>query len=676
VRGGAVDVLVVGGGVSGAVVAKRLAEAGMSVLCLEQGGWPDRADYPGASPEWELRAAKQWSSSPSARNRPADYPIDLSASELGVLNFNGVGGGSVLYNAQWPRMLPEDFAVRKLDGVADDWPIGYHDLRPYYEATDRDFGVSGLGGNPMYPPGADPPLPPLPIGDIALSVARAHARLGWHWWPGTNAILSSAFGGRNPCVQRGSCASGCNEGAKASADITHWPSVTRLGGQVLCGARVRRIVVDKRGLAAGAEWVDAEGRERFQPADVVVCAANGIGTPRLLLASTNAHHRDGLANSSGLVGRNLMLHPLVSVEGIFDGSFDGWRAHAAALIHSLEFARSDPARGFLRGATWALGTAGGPLKAAFAPDGVGCWGADHHASFRRRFGKTGGWVIIAEDLPEAENRVELSGTLFDGAGIPAPEITYRLAENTRRLMDWNVERARESLVAAGATDIAVVAHRANGHLMGTARMGVDPATSVVDADCVAHDVPNLLIPDGSVFVTAGSANPTTTIAAVALRGAERLLQRRSAVPVPAHDRVFSSPGVPVRVDREPVAEPVRRPTVDERDRLRVLGDVLIPAGDGMPVASSVGVADDQLDRVLRARPDLLAGLRAALGEPEPLAGRAGAAIRYVVAAAYYLAPAVRAALGYDPERVATVRPFDFPEYVEEGLLDHLLDGAE
>src|SRR5437660_208154 len=163
-----VDVLVIGAGVSGAVVAKRVAEAGLSVLCLEQGEWPDRADYPGATPEWELRAAKQWSSSPHVRAGRADYPMDLGSSDFGVLNFNGVGGGSVLYNAQWPRLLPDHFRVRSVEGVADDWPIGYGDLQPYYEITDRDFGVSGLGGNPCYPAGEEPPLPPLPIGPLGL----------------------------------------------------------------------------------------------------------------------------------------------------------------------------------------------------------------------------------------------------------------------------------------------------------------------------------------------------------------------------------------------------------------------------------------------------------------------------------------------------------------------------
>jgi choline dehydrogenase-like flavoprotein len=417
---GPVDVVVIGAGVAGAVVAKRCAEAGLSVVCFEQGDWPDRADYPGATPEWEIVAAKQWSSSPAVRQAPSDYPIDLTASDFGVLNFNGVGGGSVLYNAQWPRMLPDDFRVRTVDGVTDDWPLGYADLQPYYEATDADFGVSGLGGNPKYPPGADPPLPPLPIGPLGLRVARGHARLGWHWWPGTNAILSSGHRGRNPCVQRGSCGSGCNEGAKASSNLTHWPVVQRLGGRVVTGARVRRIVVDRRGLACGAEWVDLRGTEHYQPAEVVVCAANGIGTPRLLLASACPRHPDGLANSSGLVGRNLMLHPLVSVAGLFDGPGEAWRAHAGALIHSLEFTASDPARGFVRGATWSLGSSGGPMKAAFAPDGQGRWGDQHHRHMRERLGRTASWVLIAEDLPEPDNRVELSPTVTDNTGLPAP----------------------------------------------------------------------------------------------------------------------------------------------------------------------------------------------------------------------------------------------------------------
>ncbi|MCA9504535.1 MAG: GMC family oxidoreductase [Myxococcales bacterium] len=673
------DVLVIGAGVAGGVFARRCVDAGLSVVCLEQGDWVDRADYPGDKPEWELLAAKPWSSASVLRDAPSDYPIDLSASEYGVLNWNGVGGGSILYNAQWPRMLPDDFRVRSVDGVAADWPLGYADLQAYYEATDRDFGVSGLGGNPKYPPGADPPLPPLPIGVAGLTLARAHARLGWHWWPGTNAILSGPYAGRTPCVQRGACGSGCNEGAKASADLTHWRDVVARGGRLVTRARVRRIVVDGRGLACGAEWVDAAGHAHFQPADVVVCAANGVGTPRLLLAS------DDLANSSGLVGRNLMLHPLASVVGLFDAPFDAWRAHAGALIHSLEFADSDPSRGFVRGATWSLASATGPLTAAFGSDGRGCWGEGHHAFMRERFGRTASWVLITEDLPDPENRVVLSPSSADEAGVPAPRILYRMSENSKRLIAWHLDRARESLEAAGAHATEVIHYPANGHLLGTARMGLDPETSVVDPSCRSHDVPNLVIPDGSVFVTAGSANPTTTIAALALRAADRLIADRAAIPRPAHRRAVAVPDTapldasPSVGSRAAVAVPADEPSLPTeamRARLRPLADAWIPADAERPSASAAGAADAQLDRVLRARPDLAVPVCEALGRPSGPSEEDQRVLRYAVVAAYYLAPSVRRAMRYDPERVSPVGPFGFPEYVEEGLLDGMLGEAD
>lgn len=672
-----VDVLIIGAGVAGGVVARRCVEAGFSVLCLEQGDWPDRADYPGARPDGELIAARQWSSASMLRNAPGDYPIDLSDSEYGVLNFNGVGGGSILYNAQWPRMLPDDFRVRRVDGVAEDWPIGYAELQRYYEATDRDFGVSGLGGNPKYPRGGDPPLPPLPIGAAGLRLARAHAKLGWHWWPGTNAILSAPRDGRNPCVQRGTCGSGCNEGAKGSADLTHWRPAVARGVRVVTGARVRRIVVDARGLACGAEWVDREGRDHFQSAEVVVCAANGVGTPRLLLGS------DGLANSSGLVGRNLMLHPLAAVVGRFDESFDAWRAHAGALIHSLEFANSDASRGFVRGATWSLASAGTPFAAALGGDGLGCWGEGHHDFVRERFGRTASWILITEDLPDAENRVELSPSLRDDAGLAAPRIAYRISDNTRRLIAWHAERARDSLLAAGAYATEIVHYPANGHLLGTARMGRDPETSVVGPDCRAHDVPNLMIPDGSVFVTAGSANPTTTIAAIALRAADRLVAERAKVPRPDHRRTLAArPAQVLRsgADRSESRSAARSelppsalPSAKARAKLRRLADGWIPAQRGMPSASAAGAADGQLDRVFAARPDLVAPIVGALdGEGDPDDSATGL-LRFAVAAAYYLSPDVRRALRYDPESASPVRPQDLAELFDEGLFDHMLE---
>lgn len=527
------DVLIIGAGASGGVVALRLAEAGFSVVCLEQGRWHDRADYRGAHPDWELTARQQWSASPNIRALPEDYAVDDADSDVSPLMFAGVGGSMLLFAGAWPRMLPSDFRVRTLDGVADDWPLTYAELRPYYERTDRQFGVSGLGGDPAYPPGEDPPLPPLPIGPGGLKVARAHSRLGWHWWPEPNAILSAAYQGRNPCVQRGTCMQGCNEGAKASTDLTHWPQAIALGARLVTGARVQRLEVDRAGLVTGATWIDDDGNERFQPAGVVVLAANAIGTARLLLNSTSPAHPDGLANSSGLVGRRLMMHPFANVTGLFDENLESWQGHFGCSIESFEFYETDERRGFVRGAKWGLAPTGGPINAALpSRAGEQVWGADHHLHIRNRFGRGASWGLFGEDLPDEDNRVTLSAGAVDATGMPIPELHYKVSENSRRLLDFHIDKASESLVEAGAHTIEVdrLMRYSGWHLLGTARMGRDPATSVLDEWNRSHDVANLFVVDGSCFVTSGGVNPTSTICALALRAADRMVATR-------HDQV-------------------------------------------------------------------------------------------------------------------------------------------
>jgi choline dehydrogenase-like flavoprotein len=531
------DVLIVGAGASGGVVAKRLVEAGFDVVCLEQGDWHDKADYPGVRLDWELAARKQWATSPNIRGLPQDYLIVEEDTPVSPLMYNAVGGSMIIFAGAWPRALPSDFRVRSLDGVADDWPIDYFELLPYFRQTDRDFGVSGLAGDPAYPAeGLEPPMPPLPIGSAGLTVARAHSRLGWHWWPEFNSMNSVPYDGRQACVLRSTCQSGCNEGAKASTDLTHWPKAIALGARLVTGARVRRIETNERGLATGATWIDREGIEQFQPARVVVLAANAIGTPRLLLLSSSPHHPDGLANSSGLVGKRLMMHPFANVAGLFDEQLMSWQGQFGDLIESLEFYETDEKRGFVRGARWGMAPTGGPINTALpSRAGTQVWGPDHHLHVRSHLGHGANWGLFGEDLPDEANRVTLSETVTDSSGVPAPEIHYAISDNSRRMLDFHIDRATESLLEAGAHTVEVdrLMRYSGWHLLGTARMGDDPKTSVLDRWNRTHDVPNLYVVDGSCFVTSSGVNPTSTIVALALRAADHMVDTRFNQQVPA-----------------------------------------------------------------------------------------------------------------------------------------------
>ncbi len=255
-------------------------------------------------------------------------------------------------------------------------------------------------------------------------------------------------------------------------------------------------------------------------------ACNGVGTPRLLLNSCSSLFPDGLANSSGLVGKNLMFHPIGSVQGIFEERLDSHMGPQGCCMLSQEFYETDPSRDFVRGYTMQITRGAGPVTTALQGRGSGNipWGEGHHSAFSKIFDHTASIAILCEDLPEEHNTVTLDPDLVDADGIPAPKITYRVSENTHKMLNHGLARGKEVMAAAGATQIrsAGPLRTAGWHLMGTARMGKDPKNSVVNEWGRCHDVRNLFIVDGSIFVTSAGLNPTSTIQALALYVADSM----------------------------------------------------------------------------------------------------------------------------------------------------------
>ena len=522
------DVLIVGAGGSGAAVAWAVSgDTGATVVCLDRGGWNDARNSLSADDQWEVHRQFRWSPNPNTRGLAVDYPVDDAASPIKPLMWNGVGGSTILWSAHFPRFHPSDFRVQSLDGVADDWPVTYDDLADYYEANDALMGVSGLAGDPANPPREPRQMPPIPPGKCGERLAAAFDRLGWHWWPSDVATNSVPYGeGRGACNNCGMMELGCYQLAKASTDINYWPKALANGVELRTHARVVELPVDGAGRVTGAHYLDEAGELHFQPAARVVVACNGIGTPRLLLASRSERFPGGIANSSGLVGKNLMLHPFAAVIGIFEELLEGWKGPTACNIMSQEFYETDPARDYVRGFTLQALRSHGPAITALGSFATPLpWGRGHHTRFEQVFGRTAGLAAIAEDLPEEHNRVDVDWSRRDADGMPPARMTYRVGENTERILRAGTEVARELLREAGAVDVIEKQVPADSgfHLMGTARMGDDPARSVVDRWGRAHDVDNLFVVDGSTFVTCASINPTPTLQALALRTAHHIV---------------------------------------------------------------------------------------------------------------------------------------------------------
>lgn len=520
------DVLVVGSGAAGAALTKRLTDRGAKVVCLEQGDWRKASDYPSSGSDYEGQMQRpQFSFSPNVRMRPEDYAVKSAGKDPPDIEMvNGVGGTTVHWACEFLRLHRSDFRVHALDGVGEDWPIRYEDIEPYYNLNDEETGVSGVLGDPMNPIHASR-LPPFPLGAVGRSAARAFNKLGWHWWPLDVGFLSRPYDGRPACDFSAQGWYGCGAAARAGTDVTYWPKALARGAVLKVRCRVREIEMGPAGKVVGAIYYDEHGGLHRQLANAVVVCANGIGTPRLLLNSKSKYFPNGLANSSGLVGKGCMLHVGKHTLGVLPECLDSHLHPTYTPLISQQFYETDPHNDFARGVTLLVRGLSGPLNTALSTDVP--WGRDHHQVMKERFPHLIFVTVLGEDLRVETNCVELDADTKDSNGIPVPRVTYTIPEPTRKLVEFGGQRARDMLQAAGATKIIDdTPYTWTSHFMGTVRMGNNPRHSVVNRWHQAHDVQNLFVVDGSSFVSSGAVGPTPTIGALALRCADAIWERR------------------------------------------------------------------------------------------------------------------------------------------------------
>lgn len=504
---GKVDACIVGCGAAGSVLAKELAEGGLDVVVLEAGEWLDsQKDF--VNDELSMLGPLDWD---DLRIVDGDDPIRTGRVNTG----RAVGGTTVHYTAVAVRLHPGDFRTASTDGVGVDWPFGYDELAPYYAEVERTLPVSGPRRS-AYPSGAPYPHAELPWSAKDGVIGRGMTELGLNVEMTPHAIATTNVDGRSACMYYGFCMEGCKSDAKGGTHVSYVPKAVAAGAEIRPNCFALRIETQGK-LASGVTYLE-DGEERFQPAERVFVSCYAIESPRLLLNS------DGLANSSDQVGRNLMVHSGPIVFGRFDRPLDSFVTPPVGVM-TMDPYETDSSRGYARG-FWMNTYAQFPISFASAlvvsnPD---LWGQEL-MDVLDEYAHWGLLATLGEVLPNPENRVTLADE-GDDNGVPVARVTFSYGENDRAIVDAERALAQEALEAAGASRILV--NEGTHHVLGTCRMGTDPATSVVGPDCRSHDVPNLWICDGSVFPTGGAVNPSLTIEAIATRTARLALERSAA----------------------------------------------------------------------------------------------------------------------------------------------------
>ncbi len=539
------DVCVIGTGAGGGVMIDQLTAAGFRVVALERGPELSLADFD----DDELRNVIR--DQVFSRDQLETFRPDATKpAETG--RFSQIAhcvGGTLTHWAAWSwRFRPDEFKVLSTEGpVAGaslaDWPIGYDDLEPFYEKAEWDFGVSGTAGaNPFAAPRKKGfPNPAHPERVSAQKFAKGAKARGYTPFPVPVAINSQPYAGRPRCMYGGACRSyGCPIHAKGTTFSVSLPRAQATGRLDLRPDAMVFELPTKDGRVTGARYFDRAGAAHEVRARHVIVSAGTIGTAQLLLLSTSSAFPHGLANGSGLVGRNLQFHHHPAAVGIFEEDLRGYTGYEAfAAFDDLH--PSDPKRGFIRGGVVAeLNTfTHQPIAYALVLEpalrGEGrSWGASLKERMRG-FPRTLTVAGICEELPMADNRVDLDPSVKDRFGLPVPRFTKRQHPNDIAMNRWYEKKLVELVQAAGAKEVhpgripgvAIDEHtpqKGNAHNHGTCRMGDDPSKSVVDRWCRSHEVPNLWVVDGSVMPTNGGYNPTLTILANAYRVADHFVR--------------------------------------------------------------------------------------------------------------------------------------------------------
>lgn len=529
-----VDVVIVGVGASGATAAKVLSESGLRVVGIERGPFLDHREHFSGD---ELKFLNRSYLAPSLN--PRTYRTDASV-EAELFPFSPcpqiVGGGTVHWAGYFPRPLPSDFKMRSLHGDIDgatlaDWPISYDDLEPYLTKIEWEFGCSGIGGANIHegPRTRDYPTPPLPPTQFGLRFYRAAARMGISAFPFPTAVVSKPHKGRDTNNHTGFWNQYGDPTTMKSTTLTSFvPEALETGRfELRPDCYVREVTLHADGRAKGVIYTDEDGTELEQEADVVILCQGAIETARLLLLSASNHFPDGLANTSGLVGRNATFHEWVCAVGLFDNESEPLYPYTGPFVSggTFDFYETDESRGYIGGGVVAASQVGQPIN--WILPGRPAWGPALKDADRDFYNHAMTVSFTAQDLPRHDNRVDLDPNVRDAWGLPASRVTFTPHPNDFAQINSQMVRNTEILDEAGAiVTLPVRYEQCTGntcHQHGTARMGTDPTTSVVDPWCRSHDVENLYLLDGSWFPTSTGVNPTLTIMANAWRCCEAIV---------------------------------------------------------------------------------------------------------------------------------------------------------